>query len=90
MTLWQSSRAQLVTATAAAIGLPFYLGLVHAPVTQFFLYSGIAGTAMATGEYAMSPEMRGDGLRVFVADVAVWAVVVGALGGLAYVIALIF
>jgi len=90
MTLWQSSRAQLVTATAAAIGLPFYLGLVHTPVAQFFLYSGVAGTAMATGEYAMSPEYRDDGLRVFVADVAVWAVVVGALGAVSYLIALVF
>ncbi len=89
MTLWQGSKAQLVTATAAAIGLPFYLGLVHTPVSQALYISGVAGAAMATGEYAMSP-IKGDGLKLFLAEVAIWALAVGLIGAIAYLIALIF
>ena len=52
MTLWQGSKAELVTAIAAAIGIPFYLGFIHTAVPHLVLYSGVAGTAMATGEFA--------------------------------------
>jgi hypothetical protein len=90
MTLWQGSKAELVTAFAAAIGIPFYLGIMHTPVPQLALYSGVAGAAMATGELVEDPRFRRQGLRLFVADVVVWATVVGFTGGLAYLIALIF
>ena len=89
MTLWQGSRAELVTAAAAALGLPFYLGFVHAPVPQLALYSGVAGAAMATGEFVESPMLTRGGLRLFLTDVAVWAAVIGLFGGAAYLLALI-
>ena len=90
MTLWQGSKAQLLTAAAAAIGIPFYLGFVHTPVPQLVLYSGVAGAAMATGDYVESPQIRSYGVRLFVADAAVWATAIAVFGAAAYAIALIF
>lgn len=90
MTLWQGSKPELVTAVAAAIGIPFYLGFVHTPVPQLAIYSGIAGAAMATGEFVETPLMRRGGFRLFLADAAVWAGVIGFTGGAAYLLALIF
>jgi hypothetical protein len=90
MTLWQGSKAELLTAMAAAIGLPFYLGFVHAAVAQLVLYSGVAGAAMATGEFAEQVHLQGGGFRLFIADAAVWAGVIALLGGAAYLCALLF
>ena len=90
MTLWQGSRVHLAAAITAAVGIPFYLGLVHTPIVQLALYSGVAGTAMAAGDFAENPGVQRAGLRLFFADVMVWATVVGLLGSLAYVLALIF
>lgn len=90
MTFWQGSKAELITALAAAIGLPFYLGIMHAPFPQLALYSGVAGAAMATGELVENPRFRQQGARLFAADAAVWAAVVAFFGGLAYLVALIF
>ena len=90
MTFWQGSKAELVTAVAAALGIPFYLGLIHTPVSHLALYSGIAGTAMATGEFAETTQLHRAGLRLFFMDAAVWAFVIALLGGLTYLVALIF
>ena len=90
MSLWQGSRAELITAVAAAVGLPFYLGFVHAPVPQLALYSGVAGAAMATGEFVETPLLKRGGFRLFMADSAIWAFVIGLIGGIAYLLALIF
>lgn len=90
MKLWNGSTAELVTAATAAIGIPFYLGLIHFGAPQLVLYSGVAGTAMATGEFVESSQLQRGGWRLFVADAAVWSVVIVLLGGLAYILALIF
>ena len=90
MTLWQGSKPELATALAAALCLPFYLGFVHAPVPQLVLYSGVAGAAMATGELVETPAIRAHGLRLFLMDAAIWAVVIGLFGAMAYAVALIF
>ena len=90
MSLWQGSRAELITDIAAAVGLPFYLGFVHAPVPQLALYSGVAGAAMATGEFVETPLLKRGGFRLFMADSAIWALVIGLIGGIVYLIALIF
>ena len=90
MTFWQGSKPELVTAFAAAIGIPFYLGFVHTPVPQLALYSGIAGAAMATGEFVETPLMKRGGLRLFLADAAIWAGVICLIGGATYLLALIF
>ena len=90
MTLWQGSKAELITATAAAIGLPFYLGFVHTAVPQLVLYSGVAGAAMATGEFAEQAHLKRGGVRLFMADAAIWSAVIALRGGAAYLFALIF
>lgn len=90
MTFWQGSKPELVTAITAAIGIPFYLGFVHTPVPQLAIYSGIAGAAMATGEFVETPLMKRGGFRLFLADAAIWAAVIGLVGGGAYLFALIF
>jgi hypothetical protein len=90
MGFWQGSKPELATALAAAIGIPFYLGFVHAPIPQLALYSGFAGAAMATGEFVETPLMKRGGIRLFMADTAIWAVVIGLIGGLTYLFALIF
>ena len=90
MTLWKGSRAELVTAIAASIGIPFYLGFVHTAVPQLVLYSGVAGAAMATGEFAEARDLQGWGLRLFLMDAAVWVAVIALLGGATYLVALLF
>lgn len=90
MTLWQGSKAELVTAIAAMVAIPFYLGVIHAGAPQFAVYSGVAGTAMATGEFAEHSSLQTWGFRLFLMDVALWCSGVALLGGAAYLIALIF
>jgi hypothetical protein len=90
MTLWQGSKPELITATAAAIGLPFYLGFVHAAVPQLVLYSSVAGAAMATGEFAEQAHLKRGGFRLFITEAAVWAAVIALLGGATYLFALLF
>ena len=90
MTFWQGSKAELVAATAAAIGIPFYLGFVRTAVPHLVLYSGVAGAAMATGEFAEQTPLQRGGFRLFLADAAVWAGVIGLLGGATYLLALLF
>jgi hypothetical protein len=59
-------------------------------VPQLALYSGVAGAAMATGEFVESPLLARGGFRLFLTDAVIWAAVIGLLGGLAYLVALIF
>lgn len=80
----------LFAAVAAALGLPFYLGLVHVPITQLALYSGVASTAMATGQFVDTPVDQRGGLPVFLYEVALWFGLVAVGGGLSYLVALIF
>jgi hypothetical protein len=80
----------LLTALAAVLALPFYMGLVHVPLAQMFVYSGVASTAMAAGQFVDTPrEERGDA-HVFVAELGLWFAAIVLFGGLSYLIALIF
>lgn len=90
MTLWQGTKAELLTAATAAVAIPFYLGLIHLPAPQLVVYSGVAGTAMATGEFVESTHLQRGGWRLFIADAAAWSAVIAFLGGLTYLLALIF
>jgi hypothetical protein len=83
MALWNGSKPEIVTALAASIGIPFW-GFVHAH------YFGVAGAAMATGEFVETPLMSLGGLPLFMADAGIWAAVIGLIGGLTYLFALIF
>ena len=42
------------------------------------------------GSWSRHLAMRAHGLRLFAIDVVIWAVVIGLLGGMTYLIALIF
>ena len=68
MAFWKGSKPELVTAIIAAIAIPFYLGFVQTLVPQLALYMGVAGTAMATGEFVETPLMQRGGVRLFLTD----------------------
>lgn len=80
----------LLTAVAAVLGFPFYLGLIHLPLAQLFLYSGVASTAMATGQYMDTPTGTRGGPQLFLTEWGLWFAIILLLGGLSYVAALIF
>ena len=87
---WRTSLAELLTAIAAAIIIPFYMGFVHAGVPQLLLYSGGAGAAMAAGEWIESPAEARAGLIAFIYECLLWAMVVAVIGSAVYLFALIF
>jgi hypothetical protein len=80
----------LFTALAAVFGIPFYLGLIHLPVGQLVLYSGVASSAMATGQYIDTPSAIRGGVQTFLGEWGLWFGLIALLGGFAYLIALIF
>ena len=86
---WRGSKAGCVAAITATFALPFYLGFTHAPVPQLLIYTGAAGTALAAGEYVESREPFPT-VRMFVADVVGWCILILMFGGLAYLLALAF
>lgn len=80
----------LVAALAAVLGIPFYMGLIHVPLAQMFVYTGVASTAMATGQFIDTPkEARGDA-HLFLGELGLWFAAIVLFGGMAYLIALIF
>jgi hypothetical protein len=90
MRLWQGSKAELVTAAAATLAIPFYLGFVHTPAPQLALYGGVASAAMASGEFAEYSDPVLGGWRAFLVDTAVWFGVIAILGTAAYLLASVF
>jgi hypothetical protein len=80
----------LLTAAAAVVGIPFYLGLIHLPLAHLFVYSGVASTAMAAGQYADAPKEERGGAQLFVTELGLWFALIVVCGGLAYLAALIF
>jgi len=72
------------------VGIPFYLGFVHFNGTQLLLYSGVAGTGMAAGEYLETPSaLRGD-WKAFVQAALLWIPLATLVDGLVYLLALLF
>ena len=75
---------------AAALVIPFYLGVVHWLPQQFLLYCGTAGAALAVGlHFDESPLFRGS-LRQLAGDALQRSIEVAMLGGAAYLVAWIF
>ena len=89
-TLSEKRYPALLTAVAAAVGFPFYLGLIHLPVAQLLVYSGVASTAMATGQYVDTSRHERGGARLFLSELGLWFALILLSGGLAYLAALIF
>jgi hypothetical protein len=84
------SPSELVAALAALVGIPFYLGFAHFSGTQLLLYSGLAGTGMAAGEYLETPSaLRGD-WKSFAQAATLWIPLATLIGGLVYLAALLF
>lgn len=82
--------AALVAALAAVLGIPFYMGLVHVPLAQMFVYTGVASTAMATGQFVDTPkEERGDA-HLFLGELGLWFAAIVLFGGISYLVALMF
>ena len=80
----------LLTAVAAVLGIPFYLGLIHLPLVQLFAYSGVASTAMATGQFVDAPREERGGIHAFLSELGLWFALIFLCGGLAYLAALVF
>jgi hypothetical protein len=80
----------LVTAAAAVLGIPFYFGLIHLPLAQLFIYSGVASTAMAAGQYVDGPKEERGGRQIFLSELGLWFALIFVCGGMAYLAALIF
>ena len=80
----------LFTAAAAALGIPFYLGLIHLPLAQLLVYSGVASTAMAAGQYVETPTDERGGTQSFLLELGLWLALIMLCGGLAYLVALVF
>lgn len=80
----------LLTAVAAVLGIPFYLGLVHVPIAQMFVYSGVASTAMAAGQLADTPKDERGGAQAFLSELGLWFALIFLFGGISYLVALIF
>lgn len=80
----------LVTAVAAVLGIPFYMGLVHLSLAHMFVYSGVASTAIAAGQYADTPKDERGGLQLFVGEMGLWFALIILVGGIAYFIAWLF
>jgi len=80
----------LLTALAAVLGIPFYLGLVHLSLAHMFVYSGVASTAMAAGQYVDTPREERGGAQLFVGELGLWFALILLVGGLSYLIAWLF
>lgn len=80
----------LLAALAAVFGIPFYMGLIHVPLAQMFVYSGVASTAMATGQYVDTPKNERGDAHLFLGELGLWLAAIVLFGGISYLIALIF
>lgn len=80
----------IVAAFAVLLAFPFYLGFVHVTLPQLLLYSAGASAAMATGEYADTPKPFRGGPRVLFSEALLWLLVILAVGGCTYLVALLF
>ena len=87
---WNKSVPSLLVGAAAALAIPFYLGLVHWTVANFVVYSAGASAALTAGDFLdAAPATRGGSVQ-FLLDAAVWFALVIGIGLLAYSIALLF
>jgi hypothetical protein len=74
----------LVTATLL---LPIYMGFIHVAPVGALAYAGVGGVAMAAGEeLQFGPTVR----NVTLWDVVLWTCAIAGVGGLAYLLALLF
>lgn len=80
----------MLAALAAVLGLRFYMGLIHVPLAQMFVYTGVASTAMATGQFVDTPRGERGDARLFLGELGLWFSAIVLFGGMSYLVALIF
>src|SRR5215218_8883303 len=66
---------------------PAYLGLLQATVLHMLVYSAIAATVLATGDYLDHRPPPGTNRWLFVQEMFLWWLVLIGLGGPAYAVA---
>lgn len=78
------------SATAAVVVLiPLYLGFVHVGPGGAAAYAAAGGVAMTVGEHLQYRLRRLD-LADLLLDAALWGAAIAGIGGLAYLLALLF
>lgn len=70
---------------AAVLLIPIYLGFIHASAAAGLAYVFVGGTAMAVGEQL---QFRFD-VELDLGDLALWFAIIGGVGGIAYLLALL-
>jgi len=63
------------------------LGFIHSTVWQMLIYSAGVAAALATGEYLDQRRSGQANLAVLLQEALLWWLLVGALGGCAYILA---
>jgi hypothetical protein len=82
---FESSLETVATITAVLL-IPIYMGFIHVAPVGALAYAGVGGAAMAAGEELQFRQ----GLReMTLSDVALWALAISGVGGIAYLLALI-
>ena len=77
-------------ATAAVVVLiPFYLGFVHVSPLGAAVYAAAGGVAMTVGEH-LQFRLRTVDFRDALLDAALWGAALAGIGGLVYLLALLF
>jgi len=77
-------------APAALIFAPFYLGLIHAPLRSIQFYPMAAGVVLAFGTRLDIKGVEGDRRWIGADSFATWTLLTTVIGGIAYLVALIF
>ena len=72
---------------AAVLLIPIYMGFIHVAPVAALAYAGVGGVAMAAGEELQFEAGLGE---VTAWDVVLWTLAIATVGGVAYLLALIF
>ncbi|HET9429156.1 MAG TPA: hypothetical protein VFO69_12430 [Allosphingosinicella sp.] len=72
---------------AALVLIPFYMGLIHVDPLGAMAYALVGGLLMAVGEEL---QFRFTLHGITLADIVLWAASIAGVGGVIYVLALIF
>jgi hypothetical protein len=75
----------MITAFAVIIAIPAYLGAIEFAAWRSFIYSAVAASGMAAGEYVDASRRKRGSIAVYVQTALLWWLVVIVLGGFAYV-----
>ena len=72
---------------AAVLLIPIYMGFIHVAPAGALAYAGVGGVAMAAGEQ-LQFDSRLDQVTLW--DIVLWTMTIASVGGVAYLLALLF